>query len=222
MKLRSLKSIPLTFISTSLLASISFTSVAFAAGDATNGKAKSVTCVACHGVDGNSAAANFPKIAGQGEGYIYKQLKDFKSGARKDATMLGMVAALSDKDMQNLAAYYASQTTQPNVAKKDANIELGKAIYLGGKKDTNTTACIACHGPKGKGIPSAGFPQVSFQHAAYTAKQLRDFRQVSFNAQTDGNTASRSNDVSAMMQNVAQGLTDTEIEALAQYISGLH
>jgi cytochrome c553 len=203
---------------------LSFTSsTLFAGGNANSGKAKSATCVACHGKDGNSASAGFPKIAGQGEGYIYKQLKDFKSGARKDATMAGMVAALKDQDMQDLAAYYSSQTTAPNVAKKDETmLALGKAIYQGGKKDTKTTACIACHGVNGAGIPSAGFPQISFQHAAYTAKQLRDFRQVSFNTQTNGKTASRSNDLAAMMQGVAKDLTDTEIEALAQYISGLH
>jgi cytochrome c553 len=115
----------------------------------------------------------FPKIAGQGEGYIYKQLKDFKSGARKDATMAGMVAALKDQDMQDLAAYYSSQTTAPNVAKKDETmLALGKAIYQGGKKDTKTTACIACHGVNGAGIPSAGFPQISFQHAALYSQAI--------------------------------------------------
>lgn len=211
------------FLTLSLLL---LSNIAFAAdfeGNANAGKTKSATCAACHGADGNSAAASFPKIAGQGAGYIYKQLQDFKSGARKDATMVGMVAPLSDQDMQDLAAYFSAQATAPNVAKKDdAKLALGKKIYLGGKADTQTTACIACHGPKGAGIPSAKFPRISFQHADYIAKQLRAFRQVAINAQTNGTAASRSNDFEGMMQNVAKGLTDTEIEALAQYIAGLH
>lgn len=211
-----------------LLSSIIFfvilsSSVVFAGGNAANGKLKSITCVACHGVTGNSASSAFPTIAGQGEKYLYNQLKDFKSGARKNGIMLGMVAALNDQDMQNLAAYYASQTTKPNVAKIDAKIlEIGKNIYLQGKKETKTTACVACHGVNGAGIPSAGMPQLSFQHAAYTAAQLRAFRQVSFNKQTNGTAAVRNNDMSAMMQNIASELTDSEIEALAQYIAGLH
>lgn len=209
-----------------LVATIATTLVfssALLAGDINAGKAKSITCTACHGKTGNSLSAGFPKIAGQGEAYLYKQLKDFKSGARKDGTMFGMVMALNDTDMQNLAAYYSAQSTAPNVAKATKQqLALGKKIYQGGKKDTKTTACLACHGPTGAGIPSAGFPQISFQHAAYTAKQLRDFRQVSFNAQTNGKVASRSNDIGTMMQSVASELTDTEIEALAQYISGLH
>ena len=200
-----------------------FSTITFASGNANQGKGKSVVCAACHGVTGNSLAANYPKIAGQGEAYLYKQLKDFKSGARKDGVMFGMVAALSDTDMQDLAAYFAGQTTALNVAKATKKqLALGKKIYQGGKKDTKTTACIACHGPAGAGIPSAGFPQIALQHADYTAKQLRDFRQVSFNQQADGDTANRNNDYETMMQNVASELTNKEIDALAQYIAGLH
>jgi len=215
----------ITTITTITISSLIPVSSVFAntKGDINAGKTKSITCVACHAKDGNSVSAGFPKIAGQGEAYLYKQLKDFKSGVRKDGVMFGMVAALNDDDMQNLAAYFSAQSTMPNVAKKDIKmLALGKKIYQGGKKDTKTTACLACHGPTGAGIPSAGFPKISFQHAAYTAKQLRDFRQVSFNTQTNGKVASRSNDPAEMMRSVASELTETEIEALAQYISGLH
>jgi cytochrome c553 len=210
------------FLTITLLFISSFAFATEFTGKASAGKTKSTTCTACHGTDGNSMAPNFPKIAGQGALYTYKQLQDFKSGARKDATMAGMVAALSDQDMQDLAAYYAGQTTKANVAKaSDEQLALGKKIYIGGKAD-GTTACIACHGPKGNGIPVAKFPQISKQHATYTTKQLKDFRQVAINAQTASNTASRSNDYEAMMQNVAKNLTNAEIEALAQYIAGLH
>lgn len=193
------------------------------AGDVVDGKVKSALCVACHGVIGNSIVANIPKIAGQNEAYLYKQIKDFKSGVRKDSTMFGMVSALSDVDMQNLAAYYSSQNEELNSAKKDPEIlALGRSIYQGGKKSTKTTACLACHGPTGAGNPSAGFPKISSQHATYTAKQLRDFRQVSFNKQTNGKIHSRKNDYKGMMQDIASELSDNEIEALAQYIAGLH
>ena len=201
----------------------SFSSVSFASGDAEAGQAKAAVCMGCHGADGNSLMAMYPKIAGQGEGYLIKQLQDFKSGARPSAMMVGFVAALSEEDMSDLAAYFSSQTVSENTAKADAEtIELGRKIYVGGKKDTQTTACIACHGPKGLGIPSAKFPALSAQHADYIASQLKAFRQYSINEQTGSDEVDRDNDYEGMMRNVAKGLTTVEIEALAEYIAGLH
>jgi len=211
---------------TSILLSIvfvAFSSVSFASGDIEAGQTKAATCMGCHGADGNSLMSNFPKIAGQGEGYLFKQLQDFKSGARPSALMAGVVATLSEQDMMDLAAYFASQTVSENSAKADAEtIELGRKIYIGGKKDTQTTACIACHGPKGLGIPSAKFPAVGGQYAEYTAQQLIAFRQSSFNLQTGSDDYARENDYEGMMRNVTKSLTNVEIEALAQYIAGLH
>ena len=195
---------------------------ALAAGNAAAGKAKSATCLACHGADGNSLVANFPKIAGQGEAYLVKQLKDFKSGARKDATMLGMVAALSEQDMQDLAAHFAAQPVKQGVAKKDANVALGQKLYNGGDVAKGVTACSACHGPNGAGIPSAGFPALASQHATYTANQLKAFRQVSLNAQTGDTKPARTNDGQKMMIEFTKNLNNDDIEALAQYIAGLH
>jgi len=130
---------------------------------------------------------------------------------------------LSEQDMMDIAAYYSIQTISENSAKADEEtIELGRKIYLGGKKDTQTTACIACHGPKGLGIPSAKFPALSAQHAEYTALQLKAFRQYSINEQTGSDDVARDNDYEGMMRNVAKGLTTVEIEALAEYIAGLH
>jgi len=200
-----------------------FSSVSLASGSAEAGQAKAAVCMGCHGADGNSLMAMYPKIAGQGESYLIKQLQDFKSGARASAMMVGFVAALSEEDMSDLAAYFASQAISENTAKADAaTIELGRKIYMGGKKDTQTTACIACHGPKGLGIPSANFPAVGAQYAEYTVQQLIAFRQSSINLQTGSSDLARENDYEGMMRNVAKSLTNVEIEALAQYIAGLH
>ena len=201
----------------------SFSSFSLAEGNVDAGKELSASCAGCHGADGNSVMSNFPKLAGQGEGYLYKQLLDFKSGARQDGAMAGVVVSLSEQDMMDLAAYFAAQTITENTAKADAElITIARKIYLGGKKDTGTTACIACHGPKGKGIPSAKFPAISAQHADYTASQLVAFRQFALNFQTGESKPERTNDYEGMMRGVATGLTTLEIDALAQYIAGLH
>ena len=206
-----------------ILASILITSLTnpiLAAGGAEAGQAKSATCMGCHGLAGNSTIPNFPKLAGQSEAYIVKQLQYFKSGERGNAMMAGVALSLSDQDMEDVAAYYSIQTISENSAKgSEEMIELGRKIYVGGKMDTQTTACIACHGPKGKGIPTAGFPAVAAQHADYTASQLKAFRQYSINQQTDSDGVERVNE---MMNNVAMGLTNEEIDALSQYIAGLH
>ena len=205
-------------LATVLLAS--FSSSIIAAGDTEAGQTKSATCMGCHGLAGNSTIATFPKLAGQGESYLLKQLQNFKSGERNNAIMAGVASLLSEQDMMDIAAYYSIQTISENSAKGDAKtIELGRKIYVGGKMDTQTTACIACHGPKGLGIPTAGFPSLSAQHADYIAVQLKAFRQYSINEQTGSVDVSRTNE---MMVNVAKGLTTVEIEALAQYIAGLH
>ena len=205
-----------------VLATFSAASLA-SSGDAEAGQAKSATCMGCHGLAGNSTIPNFPKLAGQGEGYILKQLQEFKSGVRENAIMAGVASLLSEQDMMDIAAYYSIQTISENSAKADEEtIELGRKIYLGGKKDTQTTACIACHGPKGLGIPSAKFPALSAQHAEYIALQLKAFRQYSINEQTGSDDLARDNDYEGMMRSVAKGLTTVEIEALAEYIAGLH
>jgi cytochrome c553 len=181
-----------------------------AAGDAAAGKTKSATCAACHGPDGNSPTPAFPKIAGQHEGYLVKQLMEYKSGERVNATMNGMAAALSEQDMADLAAYYASQT--PTIGTADpAQVELGETIYRYGNQVTGVAACSACHGPAGVGNPMANFPLLQGQHADYTALQLNHFR-----------SGERANDAGAMMRGVAGKMTDEEISAVAQFIQGLN
>ncbi len=180
------------------------------AGDAAAGKARAAACVTCHGADGNSVAPNFPKLAGQHESYLVKQLMDFKSGKRKDATMTAMAATLGDADVANVAAYFASQTTKLGEAAAD-KVAMGQALYRAGNAANGVAACAGCHGPTGAGNPQAKFPRLSGQHAAYVVKQLKDFR-----------AGKRSNDPGDMMRGVAAKLSDAEIEAVAQYVQGLH
>jgi cytochrome c553 len=211
-KLVLIFSMALAFISNNTLA----------AGDVAKGKTKSATCIACHGVNGNSMVPIFPKLAGQGENYSLKQLKDFKSGKRQNGLMAGIAAGLSEQDMSDLAAYFSQQAISKNVANKSANIALGEKLYRGGDRERGVTACIACHGPKGAGIPSAGFPAIASQHASYTAKQLKEFRQVSINTLTDTKSPARDNDDQKMMISLTKDLNNIEIEALSQYIAGLN
>ncbi|WP_394175248.1 c-type cytochrome [Thalassotalea litorea] len=183
-------------------------------GDVALGKEKSGTCVACHNADGNSALPMYPKLAGQSEQYLFKQLMDFKKAAdsnneegRVDPVMAGMVAPLSEEDMQNLAAYFASQKVSPSAAQAN---ERGKDIYVSGDPQRGITACIACHGVDGQGMALAGFPVVGQQHVDYLKAQLGKFR--------DG---SRGNDMNSMMRNIAEKLTDEDMDAVAQYMSSL-
>jgi len=186
-------------------------------GNAEAGKAKSATCAACHGPDGNSPTDMYPKIAGQHAGYIYKQLKDFKQGAatggkegRSNAVMAGMVAALSDEDMKDLSAYFASQTMKSGTTPEDV-VEAGQKLFRAGDMQRGIPACIACHGPRGVDHSLAGFPKISFQHAAYIKTQLEAFR-----------AGTRANDLNGMMRDTAHKLTDKDIEVLSKYLGGLH
>ncbi|MCW8093450.1 c-type cytochrome [Alteromonas sp. ASW11-130] len=190
---------------------------AFAKGDAAAGKEKAATCAACHGPDGNSVIEANPKLAGQHPNYLVKQLQEFKLASqtggeegRNSAVMNSMAAPLSLQDMEDIAAYYSNQEATPG-ATLEEYIEPGEALYRGGDEDRGITACIACHGPSGNGMQLAGFPDISGQHAAYTAAQLNAFK--------DG---MRTNDMNGMMRDIAQKLTDEDIAILASYISGLH
>lgn len=192
--------------------------IAVAAGDAAAGQSKSAVCGACHGADGNSMIPNFPKLAGQGEAYTLKQLNDIKSGAREVPEMAGIVPGLSDQDMADLAAFYASQAPSTGAA-DPALVELGQKVFRGGNPESGVTACSACHGATGKGMPEAGFPSLAGQHAAYTETQLKAFRAA---GREDAEGKRRTNDgESKMMRATAARLSDNEIKALASYINGL-
>lgn len=181
-----------------------------AAGDADKGKASAASCAACHGADGNSAAPTFPKLAGQNEEYIVAQLKAFKEGRRTNAVMAPFAMGLSDEDMANIGAYYASQSAKTGLTADD-QAELGQSVYRGGVTLTKVPACIACHGAAGKGNGPAGFPALAGQHAGYIEAQLLAYKK-----------GERDTDSNAMMRNAVKLMTEKEIKAVAQYIQGLY
>lgn len=180
-------------------------------GSVEAGRAKSITCAACHGADGNSVAPDWPSLAGQHPRYIVRQLQAFKSGERQDVSMTAFAMMLSDEDMRDLAAYFSAQKPAPKGA-DPAAVSLGQQIYRGGLPERGIAACIACHGPTGRGNPLAAYPSISGQHAAYVTKTLNAYKSGERRSDTDLNQ---------MMRNVAQMLLDDEIAALASYLQGL-
>lgn len=190
---------------------------AWAAGDAAAGGTKAAPCAACHGPDGNSAAPTFPKIAGQSAKYISKQIHDIKNDVRPVPAMKPTVDPLSDQDIEDIAAFFAAQKPSVNQAKKDL-IAKGEQIYRGGIREKGVPACGACHAPDGIGNSPAGFPRLGGQHADYVAAQLKAYR-----AAADGDATGRVTDGDTKpMRSIAARLSDAEIAALANYVSGLH
>ena len=181
-----------------------------AAGNAAAGQTKAATCAACHGADGNSVNPQFPKLAGQSAGYIVEQLENFKSGKRKNAIMQGMAAPLSEQDMQDLAAWFSSQTVKPGEADPSL-VKAGETIYRGGDSGSGVPACLACHGPDGAGNPPMKIPQLAGQHAAYVVAQLQAYA-----------SGQRTTDPQKMMETIAARLTPAQMQAVASYIQGLH
>ena len=183
---------------------------AVAQGDAAAGADKIAICLACHGQDGNvSQLPNVPKIGGQSEKYLLKQMQDIKSGARAAPLMTGMLNTLDEQGLADVAAYYASQAAPQGAAEQD-KVALGETLYRAGNAQIGVAACSACHSPNGQGLGSAGYPALSGQDPAYTDLQLRAFR--------DG---IRQNDDAEVMRSIAARLNDEEIAALASYVSGL-
>ena len=196
---------------------LGFSSSVTAQGNVENGKAKSVTCGACHGIDGNSAISMNPKLAGQHAKYLVKQLTEFKLASqtggkegRNNAVMNGMSAMLSEQDILDLAAYFSSQDATSSESSEGAVVP-GNKLYVGGDLERGITACIACHGPKGNGTSLSGFPDISGQHSAYIATQLKSFR-----------SGERANSLNGMMGDIAKRLTDDDIEMISSYVAGLH
>ena len=196
---------------TSLVATLALaTSTAMAAGDPAAGESKASVCAACHGMDGNSQISQWPKIAGQHEDYIARQTRMVRDQVREVPQMYPLVMNLTDEDIDDISAWYASQTVSAGVA-DEALVDLGRSIYQGGNVDSDVPSCMACHGPTGNGIPFSGYPMLRAQHADYTADRLRRYR--------DGQSYDAN---SKVMVGVAANLTDEEIEAVSSYIEGLH
>ena len=186
---------------------------ASAAGDAAAGQAKSITCSACHGPDGNSAVPMWPKLAGQHETYLVRQLQLIQSGKRDIPEMAALVSGLTEQDIADIAAYYSAQSITPGVA-DSGKLQLGQSLYRAGNPETGTPACSSCHGPNGRGNPVSGYAVLAGQHAAYIDKSLKKFRATNAYGEDDA--------PSAVMSGVVRLLSDEEIAALSSYIQGLH
>jgi len=198
-----------SYIGAILIALSSLMATTLFAADSEAGKTKSALCAGCHGADGNSTNAIWPSLAGQHASYLAKQLNNFKSGERTDPTMQGMVAALNETDIEDIAAYFESQSPKP-VTFDAAMVEKGEAIYRGGITETSVAACMGCHSPGGAGNAPASYPSLKGQHTEYLVAQLKRFR--------DG---SRANDAGRMMRDVAKRMSDEEMMSVAAYISGI-
>ncbi len=193
----------------SLVAALGWSLPTLAAGSADAGQAKSVTCVACHGTDGNSISPEWPNLAGQHPSYLVKQLKAFRDGQRENALMSPMAMGLSDQDIEDLAAYFSAQKLRGGEA-EPAKLATGQRVYRAGNLKREVAACAGCHGPAGLGNPTANYPALQGQQATYVAAQLRAYR-----------SGARATDPNQMMRNVAAGLSDEEIDAVASYVHGL-
>ena len=186
-------------------------------GDAAAGKNKAATCAACHGAEGNSANPAWPNIAGQNAKYLVAQLKAVQPGEngepalRSDPLMTSMAAPLSDEDIRDLAVYFEGLPTAANSVADDSTVARAEALYRGGNEEERASACLACHGPTGRGNPAATYPALNGQHAVYTAKQLRDY--ASGARKSDGKTN--------IMRDIASRLSNEDIEAIASYVQGL-
>ncbi len=195
----------------SLLLTLGISGLAHAAGDAAAGQGKVAMCSACHNADGNSMLPNFPKLAGQGQRYLLKQMHDIKSNTRPVIEMTGMLDAMTEQDLKDIAAWYSSQKATTGAADPEL-VARGEQLFRGGKIEEGLPACTGCHSPNGAGLDLAIFPKLSGQHAAYTEKQLTEFRE-----------GIRNNDGDAMiMRTIAGRLSNKDIKALASYIQGLN
>jgi cytochrome c553 len=181
-----------------------------AAGDAAAGQQKSAPCQACHSTDGNSPVGMYPNIAGQHASYAVTQLKALRDGQRKDPVMSPMAANLSDQDIEDLAAFYASQTIKLGSVPEDV-VAAGAQVYRAGNAKTGVPACMACHGPDGTGNDPAGWPALGGQHPEYITKQLGLYA-----------SGERSTDINNIMRDIAARMSKAEIDAVSQYVSGLH
>lgn len=181
------------------------------AGNVESGKAKTAVCAGCHGMDGNSAAPNFPKLAGQGAEYLVKQLGDIKEKRRTVVEMTGLLDALTDQDLNDIAAFYSAQKMSLGQANEEL-VKVGAPLYRAGNMANKVAACAACHGPTGAGIALAKYPALGGQHADYIATQLHKFRKGE--RTNDGDTR--------IMRAIAAKLSDDEIKSVASYISGLN
>jgi cytochrome c553 len=189
----------------------------FTTGTAASGEGKAALCSSCHGPQGNSTNPDWPRLAGQSAVYIAEQLRLFKSGARDNPIMKPLAAALSDQDISDLAVYYEAQT--PTGLEADPSYwKAGEAVYLNGDTARSVPACVACHGPVGRGNLAAGYPALRAQQSVYVVKQLNDYAS---GARYPGPHAEQASRNGVMMLTLAKRLTPEEIRDVASYVQGM-
>lgn len=190
-----------------------FATTAVAKGDPERGATLNSTCVACHGPDGNSLVPQWPKIAGQHYSYLYDQIKEIQKGPqgkRNEPTMWPMVKDLTEQDIHDLSAFYAAGKMTSGEATKDT-VELGKSLYRFGDFTRKIPSCMSCHGPAGQGNGPAKMPLLAGQHKEYTVLSLNKYK-----------SDERGTGANGIMQDIAKLMTDADMEAVANYIQGLH
>lgn len=170
-------------------------------------KIVSGSCFLCHGFDGEAGTEVFPKLAAQHAEYVAKQLSNFRSGARRSAAMAPMVRDLSETDFVVLGVYFSLKPATAHETGDPALAAAGKALYFGGNEATGVTACATCHGNDAAG--SSALPRLAGQHPAYLEAQLKQFH-----------ARERTND-NAVMQEITRRMTEPEIRAVAEYLSGV-
>lgn len=195
---------------------------ASAQGSAEAGATKAGICLACHGLNGNSTNAEWPNLAGQNAVYITEQLRMFRAGQRASTpnaiVMTAQSAALTDEDIADIGAYYAS--TIPTGLEADPSYwKAGEALYRSGDRARRIPSCMACHGPVGRGNPGSGYPALRAQHSLYTVTQLNEYAAGTRYKDLSGNPHQSRN--GAMMNTVAARLTAEDIRNLASYIQGM-
>jgi len=183
---------------------------ALAAGNAVAGKEKSALCQGCHGETGNSASADFPKLAGQPHTYIFKQVTDFQNERRLNETMQPMAATVASlEDLHDIAAYFSSQKMGKNDGSFDAKkVKAGEDIFLNGNAANGVYGCVNCHGENGKG--NQVFPRIGQQWKDYLVRQLKALKK-----------GERANDRGGMMRDIAQKLSDQEIDNVTEFLASI-
>lgn len=164
-------------------------------------------CAACHGEDGNSAIPSFPKLAGQQAVYLLRELKDYKSGRRQNEVMGPLVAGLTDEDLANLAAFYASQKPAPGAVTEPSLLPVGKTLYLKGNAASDIPSCESCHEVDGSG--SGKFPRVAGQNVEYLLEQ---FRLYASGKRTNG---------TRVMRTIAERMSEKETRAVSEYMASM-
>jgi cytochrome c553 len=203
--------LPVISIAICALITVATPAIGWTKGNAAAGKEKSQVCQGCHGENGNSYGPEWPNLAAQHSSYLIKQIQNFQEGVRINETMNGMVVGLSQQDIEDIAAYFASQSLQPQEQETDVEvIKTGRKILKGGNRYTGVPACAGCHGPNGVGNGPAAFPHLAGQKSTYIVKTLKDFQ-----------SGARANDTNEIMRNIAAKLTENEINAVAAYMATL-